>query len=208
MKSAQKIIAAMAACTMGVGILAACGGGSASSSDGKVYFLNTKPEIVDQLQELASAYTKETGIKVDIETAASGTSNQTLTSELSKTDGPSMFNITGFDQYAKFKKYLEPVQDSEAYKLLTDEGKSYAFKDGDEAYSIPYAAEWYGIIYNKKIIRDYCAKSYAVIKSVDDITDYQIMKAVMDSIQEHKADLGLNGAVSTPGLDASDNYRF
>ena len=24
-------------------------------------------------------------------------------------------------------------------------------------------AEWYGIIYNKKIIRDYCAKSYAVI---------------------------------------------
>lgn len=208
MKSAQKIIAAMAACTMGVGILAACGGGSASSSDGKVYFLNTKPEIVDQLQELASAYTKETGIKVDIETAASGTSNQTLTSELSKTDGPSMFNIAGFDQYAKFKKYLEPVQDSEAYKLLTDEGKSYAFKDGDEAYSIPYAAEWYGIIYNKKIIRDYCAKSYAVIKSVDDITDYQIMKAVMDSIQEHKADLGLNGAVSTPGLDASDNYRF
>lgn len=124
MKSAQKIIAAMAACTMGVGILAACGGGSASSSDGKVYFLNTKPEIVDQLQELASAYTKETGIKVDIETAASGTSNQTLTSELSKTDGPSMFNIAGFDQYAKFKKYLEPVQDSEAYKLLTDEGKA------------------------------------------------------------------------------------
>ena len=128
MKSAQKIIAAMAACTMGVGILAACGGGSASSSDGKVYFLNTKPEIVDQLQELASAYTKETGIKVDIETAASGTSNQTLTSELSKTDGPSMFNIAGFDQYAKFKKYLEPVQDSESIQATHRRGQKLRFQ--------------------------------------------------------------------------------
>ena len=163
MKSAQKIIAAMAACTMGVGILAACGGGSASSSDGKVYFLNTKPEIVDQLQELASAYTKETGIKVDIETAASGTSNQTLTSELSKTDGPSMFNIAGFDQYAKYKDYLEPLQDTEAYKLLNDQGKQMAHKDGDNVYGLPYAAEWFGIIVNKKLINEYAKKDYAVM---------------------------------------------
>ena len=208
MKSAQKIIAAMAACTMGVGILAACGGGSASSSDGKVYFLNTKPEIVDQLQELASAYTKETGIKVDIETAASGTSNQTLTSELSKTDGPSMFNIAGFDQYAKFKKYLEPVQDSEAYKLLTDEGKSYAFKDGDEAYSIPYAAEWYGIIYNKKLLQKYFDSSWASIKSVDSINNFKTLKTVADEIQAHKDEMGVKGAFTSAGFDTSSIKRF
>ena len=208
MKSAQKIIATGAVLAMSITALSACGSSTADASKGKVYFLNTKPEIVDQLQELADAYTDETGVSVDIQTAASGTSNQTLTSELSKKDGPSMFNLAGFDQYAKFKDYLEPVQDSEAYKLLTDEGKSYSFKDGDTAYTIPYAAEWYGIIYNKKIVNEYAKKSYSVIKSADDITSWDVLKKVADSMQEHKDDLGLDGAFSTPGLDASDNYRF
>lgn len=176
MKSAQKVIATAAVLAMSVAALSACGSDTADDSKGKVYFLNTKPEIVDQLQELADAYTDETGISVDIQTAASGTNNQTLTSELSKSDGPTMFNLAGFDQYAKFKDYLEPVQDSEAYQLLTDEGKSYAFKDGDTAYTIPYAAEWYGIIYNKKIVNEYAKKSYAVIKSADDITSWDVLK--------------------------------
>lgn len=208
MKSAQKVIATAAVLAMSVAALSACGSDTADDSKGKVYFLNTKAEIVDQLQELADAYTDETGVSVDIQTAASGTNNQTLTSELSKSDGPTMFNLAGFDQYAKFKDYLEPVQDSEAYQLLTDEGKSYAYKDGDTAYTIPYAAEWYGIIYNKKIVNEYAKKSYAVIKSADDITSWDVLKKVMNSMQEHKDDLGLEGAVSTPGLDASDNYRF
>ncbi|WP_278669781.1 hypothetical protein [Bifidobacterium scardovii] len=97
MKSAQKIIATGAVLAMSITALSACGSSTADASKGKVYFLNTKPEIVDQLQELADAYTDETGVSVDIQTAASGTSNQTLTSELSKKDGPSMFNLAGFD---------------------------------------------------------------------------------------------------------------
>ena len=100
------------------------------------------------------------------------------------------------------------MQDTEAYKLLTDDGKAYSYTIDGDSFTLPYAAEWYGIIYNKKIINDYASKDYAVIKSADDIKDYKTLKAVAESINEHKDDLGVDGAFATPGLDASDTYRF
>ena len=45
---------------------------SASSGAGKVYYLNFKPEADEQWQDLAKAYTEETGVPVTVVTAASG----------------------------------------------------------------------------------------------------------------------------------------
>ena len=68
--------------------LAACGGSSSSTAssaagstaasstaakaDGKVYYLNFKPEQDQDWQDLAAEYTKETGVPVTVVTAASG----------------------------------------------------------------------------------------------------------------------------------------
>lgn len=203
-----KTCAVAAALAMGVS-LAACGGGSSADSDkGHVYFMNNKSEVVDQYKQLAEMYTEKTGVQVDVQTGASGTYDATMSSELAKSNAPTMFNISGFDQFAKYQKYCEPLQDTEAYKLLTDDGKAYSYTIDGDSFTLPYAAEWYGIIYNKKIINDYASKDYAVIKSADDIKDYKTLKAVAESINEHKDDLGVDGAFATPGLDASDTYRF
>ncbi len=113
------VLISAAALTLG---LAACGS-STNSDAGHVYFLNNKPEVVDQWNELADMYTKETGVQVDIQSATSGSYESTLSSELAKNNAPTMFGIGGFDQYAKYKNYLEPLQDSEAYKLLNEQGK-------------------------------------------------------------------------------------
>ena len=53
--------------------LAACGSTAADPNKGHVYFLNGKPEVVDQLQQLAQDYTKQTGVQVviDVDGAAS-----------------------------------------------------------------------------------------------------------------------------------------
>ena len=40
--------------------LAACGSTAADPNKGHVYFLNGKPEVVDQLQQLAQDYTDQT----------------------------------------------------------------------------------------------------------------------------------------------------
>ena len=44
-----------------------------STGTGKVYYLNFKPEQADDWKNLAAKYTEETGVQVDVETAASGT---------------------------------------------------------------------------------------------------------------------------------------
>lgn len=140
MKNLTKGIAAVGALAMLTGV-GACGSNTADDK-GHVYFLNNKPEVVNQWNELAEMYTKQTGVKVDIQSATSGSYESTLSSELAKNNAPTMFGIGGFDQYAKYKDYLEPLQDTEAYKLLNDQGKQMAHKDGDNVYGLPYAAEW------------------------------------------------------------------
>lgn len=84
--------------------LAACGGSSSSTAssaasstaasstaakaDGKVYYLNFKPEQDEAWQNLAKKYTEETGVPVTVVTAASGQYETTLMSEMAKSDAP------------------------------------------------------------------------------------------------------------------------
>lgn len=57
---------------------------SAPTGEGSVYYLNFKPEQDQQWQDLATAYTNETGVPVTVITAANGTYESTLTSEMDK----------------------------------------------------------------------------------------------------------------------------
>lgn len=61
----------------------------------EIYFLNFKPEIADVYKKIAEDYEAETGVKVKVETAASGTYEQTLKSEIAKKDAPTIFQING-----------------------------------------------------------------------------------------------------------------
>ena len=101
-RNITRIVAIAATLAMGTS-LAACGGSSADSSKGHVYFMNNKAEVVDQYKELASMYTKKTGVQVDIQTGAAGTYDATMKSELAKDNAPTMFNVAGFDQFAKYQ---------------------------------------------------------------------------------------------------------
>lgn len=71
--------------------LAACGGtadsGDAAAGSGEICYLNFKPEIKAEVyDEIAAAYEAETGVKLNVVTAASGTYEQTLKSEIAKED--------------------------------------------------------------------------------------------------------------------------
>lgn len=89
MKNLTKGIAAVGALAMLTGV-GACGSNTADDK-GQVYFLNNKPEVVNQWNELAEMYTKQTGVKVDIQSATSGSYESTLSSELAKNNAPTMF---------------------------------------------------------------------------------------------------------------------
>ena len=107
----KKLVSVLLTASMAATVLAGCGGASAPAAApaaqeeakeeapaeekeeaaapaaeagaGKVYYLNFKPEADPQWQELAKAYTEETGVPVTVVTAASGEYPGSILSTLS-----------------------------------------------------------------------------------------------------------------------------
>lgn len=206
-RTIKAAVGMIAIAAMSVGTLAACGSDSSSSDGkGKVYYLNFKPEANDAWQALAKKYTKKTGVEVKVQTAASGTYEQALKSEIAKSEAPTLFQVNGPVGYQNWKSYTADMSDTEPYKELIDQ--SVALKDGDKVVGVPYAMETYGIIYNKDILNKYIATDGAKIKSVDDIDNFDTLKAVADDMQAKKDELGIKGAFTSAGFDSSSDWRF
>ena len=131
-RTIKAAVGMIAIAAMSVGTLAACGGSNSGSDNGKgkVYYLNFKPESNDAWQKLAKEYTKETGVEVKVQTAASGTYEQTLKSEIAKSEAPTLFQVNGPVGYQNWKSYTDDMKDTEPYKQLID--KNVALKDGDK----------------------------------------------------------------------------
>ena len=198
-------MAAVAA--MSLGALAACGSStSGDDSKGKVYYLNFKPEAADQWAALAKEYTKEKGVDVKVQTAASGTYEQTLKSEIAKTEAPTLFQVNGPVGYQNWKKYTADMSNTDVYKELTNQ--DVALKDGDKVVGVPYVMETYGLIYNKDILNKYFALDGAKATSMDEIDNFDTLKAVADDMQSRKDELGIKGAFTSAGFDSSSDWRF
>ena len=203
------------AALMAGSVLAGCGGsngeskaegGSGDASKGKVYYLNFKPEQDQAWQDLAKKYTEETGTEVKVFTAAEGTYEQTLSTEMDKSDAPTLFQVNGPVGLAKWKDFCDDMSDTEAYKNLTSQ--DFALKDGDAVKGIAYVIETYGIIYNKTLLQKYCDSDFATVKSIDEINSFDKLKTVADEIQANAEALGVKGAFSSAGMDSSSDWRF
>ena len=180
---------------------------SADEETGKVYYLNFKPEQATQWEDLAAKYTEETGVQVDVVTAASGTYESTLKSEMAKAEAPTLFQVNGPVGLATWKDYCYDLKDSEVYKHLKSD--DFALKNDDgSVQGIAYVIETYGLIYNKKLLNDNMATDGAVISSVDELNNFETLKAVADDIQAKKDDLGIEGAFASTGFDSSSDWRF
>lgn len=173
-------------------------GGSASAGEGKVYYLNFKPEADEYWQELAETYTEETGVPVTVLTAASGEYEKTLKSEMAKTDAPTLFQVNGPVGLASWTDYCYDLSDSAIAGELTDD--SFALMDGSKMAGIAYVIENYGIIYNKALLEE---AGY----TAEDITDFDSFKAVVEDITARKDELGFS-AFTSAGMDGSSDWRF
>ena len=178
-----------------------------AKAKGSVYYLNFKPEQKEQWEDVAKKYTKATGVKVNVVTAASGTYEPTLKAQIDKADAPTLFQCDGPKGLARWKDYCYDMKDSDIYKNVKSDDFVLKGENG-EVYGIAYVIETYGIIYNKAILNDYFAKDYAVVKSVDEINSFARLKEVAESIQANKDDLGVMGAFTSAGMDSSSDWRF
>ncbi|AWE43076.1 MULTISPECIES: ABC transporter substrate-binding protein [unclassified Actinobaculum] len=188
---------------------AGCSSSDDSSDDGEasVYYLNFKPESEDAWKEVAAAYEKETGVKVKIVTAASGDYQPTLKTELAKSDAPTLFNINGPVGYETWKDYTLDLTDTDFAKHLSDPSMAVTGEDG-KIYGVPFATEGYGIIYNDAIMQQYFQTDGAVATSMDDINNFDTLKAVADDMQSKKDELGIDGVFASTSLSPGEEWRW
>lgn len=170
-----------------------------TEATGSVYWLNFKPESDEVLKELAAKYTAETGVEVKIETAASGTYNETLTAEMDKSEAPTIFvvgNQAAVDTWGDY--CLDLTGTAIADELNTD---AYMLYDADgKLCSIGYCYECYGIIVNNALLNE-------AGHDVSEITNFETLKAVVEDITARSEELGF-GAFTSNAMDASSSWRY
>ena len=221
----KKVLAAITGLVTAAGVLAGCSGGelksssvaettkadSKSSSKDKaeeIYYLNFKPEIAELYEKIAKDYEAESGVKLRVVTAASGTYEQTLKSEIAKADGPTIFQINGPVGYQNWKDYCADLSGTDLYSYLTD--KSLAVTSGEGVYGIPYAVEGFGIIYNDAVMQKYFALSDKAvsIKSASEINNFDTLKKVVEDMTINKDKLGIEGVFASTSLTPGEDWRW
>lgn len=215
----KKFLAMLLGTCMVATLFTGCGskGGSDTASvddsKGKVYYLNFKPEQDEDWQKLAKAYTEETGVKVIVQTAASGTYEETLKAEMAKTEAPTLFQVNGPVGLANWDDYCYDLADSKLYANLTSDDFALIGDDGSVK-GVAYVIETYGLIYNKAILNNYFTMDNAVATSIDEINSFDKLKAVAEDIQARKDEmnetfgLSIEGAFASAGMDSSSDWRF
>ena len=209
----KKALGIALAAVLGAGLLAGCGSdkqaapatdGSTPAAEtntegGSVYWLNFKPESDEVLQQIAGMYTEKTGVPVKVVTAAAGTYNQTLTSEMDKSAAPTMFVIGNHAAVAEWSDYaLDLTGTPIANELNTEDYNLY--DENGKLCSIGYCYECYGIIVNPDLIEK-------AGHTMDEIKNFDGLKTVAEDIHSRAAELGFD-AFSSSDMDSSSSWRF
>ena len=171
----------------------------ATAAEGSVYYLNFKPESDEAWQALAKTYTEQTGVPVKIVTAASGTYQETLTAEMDKSEAPTMFQVGNQGAVDTWGEYCYDLTNTDEWNEMTTHAFDMVGDDGF-TYSIGYCYECFGIIVNKALLEQ-------AGHSIDEITNFESLKAVADDSHARASELGFD-AFSSAGLDGSSSWRF
>ncbi len=181
---------------------------SSSQKITTIRFLNFKPEVANVYDEIAKAYEDETGVKVIIETAASGNYEQTLTAKMGTDEAPTLFQINGPKGYANWKNYCADLSNTELYKHLTD--KNLAVTVDGKVYGIPYVVEGYGIIYNKEITDKYfkLENKASKLNSMEEVKSFTDLKEIVEDMQRNADKLGIKGVFATTSMKTGEDWRW
>ena len=204
------LLLSFAACGNGGGNKATTdpSGESAPAAATEIYFLNFKPEIASVYDKIAKEYKEKTGVTVKVVTAASNSYEQTLTSEIAKSDAPTIFQINGPVGYKSWADYGADLSDTALYSFLSD--KSLAIKSGNGVYGIPYVVEGYGIIYNEEITDKYFAlkDKKTDLSSMNEVNSFSKLKALVEDMQSKKGELGIDGVFASTSFSSGNAWRW
>jgi len=179
------------------------GSDPSTTAEGRVYWLNFKPESDGVLQDVAKMYTEETGVPVKVVTAASGTYNQQLNAEMGKSEPPTIFVVGNSAAVRDWTDYAVDLKDTAIDKEFDSDthGENYKLYDENgKLVSIGYCYECYGIIVNPDLVEEAGHK-------MDEIKDFASLKTVVEDIHARASELGFD-AFTSCDMDDSSSWRF
>ena len=160
-------------------------GEQASASGKELRLVNGKIEVDAQLKELAAAYEKETGVKVNIESMGGGIDIQgTLKGYFQADNMPDIFVNGGATDFKNWEGHLVDMSDE---KWVSDTEAAYKDENG-KVVGFPYTTEAIGLAYNADILE----KAGIDPKS---ITGPESMKKAFETLDSKKDELGLTAVI-------------
>ncbi len=173
---------------------------ASAEETGSVYYLNFKPEADQAWQDLAKVYTEQTGVEVKVVTAASGTYSDTLNSQMGNADSaPTIFNIGNASGITDWDDYALDLTDTAVFGERINDDYVLCNAEGTPK-ALGYCYESFGIIVNTALLEQ-------AGHSLDEITNFDSLKAVADDIHARAGELGFD-AFSAPGMDGSSSWRY
>lgn len=170
-----------------------------AASAERVYWLNYKPELDETAQALAARYTKLTGVPVKVFTAASGTYEQTLETEMDKSKAPTLFVLKNAADVREWAEYIMDLTDTPiANEALSSD--YFLYDEEGRLVSIGYCFECYGIAVNPGNVEK-------AGHSMEELKNFAGLKAVAEDIHANAAVLGFD-AFASADMDSSSSWRF
>lgn len=198
MKKFVKLLSLLLVLYMIMTCFAACGSSSGQStpadsdknasakqtgSANKITLFQQKAEIAEQLQQMAKAYTAETGVEVEVWAQAGDEYYTNLKTSLSSESGPTVFTLNSDSEINEVKDYLADL--GKLSFLGNIQESLLAVRDG-KTVGIPMTVEGFGLVYNGTMV---------------DISKMTDTDALVSMIAENSA----NG-IDTLGLSQEDYF--
>ncbi len=197
----RRITAILLTVLLAFGLLAGCsstgsGGlaGGTSSGDeettGSVYWLNYNPKAEAGLKEIARVYEETTGVPVKITTVSSNEYDSTLATEMAKGDkAPTIFNLGTETRVVNWGDSCLDLQETDVYHELAMNDYT-VYDDDNHVLAIPYCIETFGLVVDLPLLEK---AGY----TLEDIYNFDSLKAVADDIHERTDELGFDAFTSS-----------
>lgn len=149
----------------------ASGGGAGDSGNVKITLLNSKGEILSQLEDAVKAFQEDhPGITVEIQPVPAGGSPFERASALYASGNPPTMIMLDTADVEKFKDRILDLS-GEKWNADTVENATTATTFDGKNYAFPFAIEGYGFIYNKAVVDKAVGGNFdpATIKTRNDL---------------------------------------
>jgi raffinose/stachyose/melibiose transport system substrate-binding protein len=149
-------------------------GGNKVEKLAKISLFQSKVEIAESLENLASKYKKETGNEVEVWGSAGDSYITQLQTKLAANEGPTIFSVQQGVEAEKFASYFYDMTNESYAKYIVP---NMALEIDGKIVGVPIGIEGFGLVYNKKLY---------------DPSTVKDTKSLIQALEKFKAD-GING---------------